>query len=135
MRRLIPVLLTSGALLVAGCGSDDEDSPAAAPQASVTADAPETPTPAEPSSGDAVTIGMLGLEFDPTDVTVKKGTTVKWVNNEEIPHNVVATKGAKFESETFGKDGTFEYVADTVGTIDYVCTLHPNMIAKLTVEG
>ena len=38
-------------------------------------------------------------------------------------------------SALFGKGKTFSWKADKAGTISYVCTVHPNMTAKLTVTG
>lgn len=132
MRRLLAAPLIAIALAAAGCGGDDEPGSAAAPTATTEGAPAETPAPA--ADGEAVEVGMKGLQFEPRDVTVKVGTTVTWVNNEEIPHNVVAEEGADFESDTFGKDGTYEYVADAPGVVKYVCTLHPGMEGTLSVE-
>jgi plastocyanin len=129
MRRFLLISLTAVALAVAGCGEDSTDTAAEAPPA---ASAPSTSTPA--AGGEAVEIGMKGLQFEPKDTTVKVGTTVTWKNNEDIPHNVVAEEGADFESDTFGKDGTFEFKAEKAGTVKYVCTIHPGMAGTLTVE-
>lgn len=129
MRRLLLVPFAAAALAVAGCGDDAETtSSAAAPAATTSAAAPE-------AAGNAVQIGMNGLQFEPKDVTVKVGTKVTWKNLEDIPHNVVAEKGATFESDTFGKDGTFVFTAAKPGTIAYVCTIHPGMAGTLSVEG
>ena len=128
MRRLLPALLTASALAVAGCGDDDDT--AAAP-----ADAPAAESaPAPAADGERVEIGMKALQFVPKDETVKVGSTVTWKNNEDIPHNVVAEKGADFESDTFGRDGTYDFKAEKAGTVAYVCTIHPGMEGTLTVE-
>ncbi|MCW3012792.1 MAG: hypothetical protein JWO90_3196 [Solirubrobacterales bacterium] len=138
MRRLLLAPLTATVIALAGCGDDGEDTASVATPAAPAASAPaETPAPeAEaPAAGDRVEIGMKGLQFEPKDVTVQAGTTVTWQNNEDIPHNVVAEEGADFESDTFGRDGTFEFTPEEAGTIAYVCTLHPGMEGTLTVEG
>lgn len=122
MRRLL--LACSAAAVLAGCGGDSETTSSAAPAATTSA-----------ADASAIQIGMKGLQFEPKDVTVKAGTRVTWKNLEDIPHNVVAEKGAKFESDTFGKDGTFVFTAAKPGTIAYVCTIHPGMAGTLTVEG
>jgi len=114
----LPVLASCLALAFAGCGSDDEDEGAAP------ASAPET-------SGN--TVAMKNIEFKPAQLTVKAGDTVTWVNQEGVDHNVVATEGATFKSDTFGQDGTFEFKTEKAGTISYVCTLHPGMDGTLTV--
>ena len=133
MRRLLLAPLTAAVLAVAGCGGDDDadtaSTPAEAPAAESTAS-----SAAPPADGNAVEIGMKGLMFEPKDVTVKVGTTVTWKNLEDIPHNVVAEKGADFESDTFGKDGTYEFKAEKPGSVKYVCTIHPGMEGTLSVE-
>ena len=132
MRRFLLISLTAVALAVAGCGEDSTDTASTASEAPPAAASPSTSTPA--AEGEAVEVGMKGLQFEPKDVTVKVGTTVAWKNNEDIPHNVVAEEGADFESDTFGKDGTFEFKAEKAGTVKYVCTIHPGMAGTLTVE-
>lgn len=133
MRRLLIVPITVAVLAVGGCGGDDSTDAASTPAASTPSTAaPSTAAPAE--GGEATEVGMRGLQFEPKDITVKVGTTVTFKNNEDIPHNVVAQEGADFASDTFGKDGTFEYVADKAGAIRYVCTIHPGMEGTLSVE-
>ena len=132
MRRFLLIPLTAVTLAVAGCGEDSTDTASTASEAPPAAAAPSTSTPA--AEGEATEIGMKGLQFEPKDVTVKVGTTITWKNNEDIPHNVVAEEGADFESDTFGKDGTFEFKAEKAGAVKYVCTIHPGMAGTLTVE-
>ena len=133
MRRLLLAPLTAAVLAVAGCGGDDEADTASAPAEAPAAESTESSAAPAPEAN-AVAIGMKGLQFDPKEVTVKVGTTVTWTNLEDIPHNVVAEKGAEFESDTFGKDGTYEFEAAEAGTVEYVCTLHPGMEGILSVE-
>lgn len=133
MRPLLLAPLAALVLAVAGCGGDDAADTASTASAPAAESTPSTAAPA--TDGEAVQIGMKGLKFDPAEVTVKVGTTVTWKNLEDIPHNVTAEKGATFESDTFGKDGTYEYKAEKAGTVKYVCTIHPGMEGTLTVEG
>ncbi|MDQ3632613.1 MAG: plastocyanin/azurin family copper-binding protein [Actinomycetota bacterium] len=124
MRRFLLAPLIAAALAAAGCGNDGSDT---------ASDAPATAKPS--GAGGGVEIGMKGLQFEPKDATVKAGATVTWKNNEDIPHNVVAEEGADFQSDTFGKDGTYEFKAEKAGAVKYVCTIHPGMEGTLTVEG
>jgi plastocyanin len=57
------------------------------------------------------------------------GSTTK-----EVERNVVATDGATFKSDTFGKDGTFKVKTEKPGKISYVCTIHEGMGGSITVE-
>lgn len=124
----IPLALIACGALVAGCGSSSSSSSSSAPAQS---------TPAASSSaasGGGVTVTMQNIAFSPTSVTVKKGETVKWVNKDTVAHNVTATKGATFKSSTFGQGGSFTWKAAKAGTVEYFCTIHPNMTAKLIVQ-
>jgi plastocyanin len=126
MKRIPLLLLALVALAAAGCGSSNKSS-----SSSSSAPATSTSTAASPpSSGKTVTINMKNVAFNPKDVTVKVGTTVKWVNQDSIPHNV---SGGPLHSPTFGNGGSFTYKATKAGKISYVCTIHPNMTATLTV--
>jgi len=133
MRRFLLAPLALAVLAVAGCGDDSSDTASTASDAPAAETTPSTSTPA--GKGDAVEIGMKGLQFEPKDVTVKVGTSVTWKNLEDIPHNVVAEEGADFESDTFGKDGTYEFTAEKAGSVKYVCTIHPGMEGTIIVEG
>lgn len=125
-------------LTVVGCGGDDDEDTASAPETSAT-DAPET-TPetvsAEadtPAGGDTVPISMKDIQFVPKEVTVKVGQKVVWTNDESVQHDVRALEGATFQSELYGKGGTYEYTPKKAGTIEYDCSVHPGMVGTLTV--
>lgn len=125
-------------LTAVGCGGDDED--AAAPEPSAT-DAPGTTTEQEtvsaeadaPADADVVPVSMKGIEFVPKVVTVKVGQKVVWTNDESVQHDVRALEGATFQSELFGKGGTYEYTPERAGTIEYDCSVHPGMVGTLKV--
>ena len=125
--RILTLLLALGALAIAGCGGDDDDNGGGSASST-----PPATTPA-PASGDKVTIHMRNIQFDPVDATAKVGQTVEWVNDDTVDHDVKADSGEDFKSDTFGKGGTYSYKLDEAGTIEYECTLHPNMKATLTV--
>jgi plastocyanin len=76
---------------------------------------------------------MAGIAFVPPAVTVRVGQTIKWVNQDTVVHNVTAENGASFHSSDFTKGGSYSYTPTKAGTISYVCTIHPNMTAKITV--
>lgn len=78
---------------------------------------------------------MENYYFEPETATVEVGQTVRWVNQSTGQHNAVATKGASFESDLFGKGEIFEWKADRAGTVEYVCSIHnPPMDAVLNVR-
>jgi plastocyanin len=82
----------------------------------------------------AVEITLKNIAFSPASASVKAGRTVRWTNQDDVDHNVIADSGASFRSKDFGKDGTFEFTPRKAGTVRYECTLHTGMKAVLTVR-
>jgi|GEM_PF-461974 len=93
--------------------------------------AAEAAAPASKPRTGAIT--MRGVTFAPTTATVRVGQTVTWTNGSRIPHDVVATAGASFESGVLMPGATFAFKPTAAGTIAYVCTLHQGMKGTLTV--
>jgi len=71
--------------------------------------------------------------FGPPELTVAVGTTVKWVNHDDIPHNVV-NKDKVFRSKALDTDDSFSFTFASAGTFDYFCGLHPHMQGKIIVK-
>jgi len=70
--------------------------------------------------------------FTPNVLTVKPGTTVTFVNHDDIPHSVVDTAG-KFHSKALDTDDTFQITFDQPGEYNYYCGLHSHMRGKIVV--
>jgi plastocyanin len=84
-----------------------------------------------PSSTDKVSIE--NFSFSPATITVKKGTTVTWTNNDTTAHTVTADSGNAFDSGTMEQGKTFSHTFDSAGTFKYHCTLHSDMHGTVTV--
>lgn len=61
------------------------------------------------------------------------GTTVKFVNHDDIPHTVVETNKV-FRSKALDTDDSYSYTFATAGSFDYFCSLHPHMVGKIIVK-
>ena len=79
----------------------------------------------------AVTID--NFTFTAPELTVAAGTTVKWINHDDIPHTVV-DKNKSFRSKALDTDDSFSYTFASAGTFDYFCGLHPHMVGKIIVK-
>jgi plastocyanin len=89
---------------------------------------------AVPALAATKSIALRDTFFSPRSVTVKKGTTVKWVWRGRLPHNVTVRKGpVKFHSSTKTK-GSFSKKLTKRGTYRIVCTIHPGMNLTLKVK-
>ncbi len=122
-------------LMATGCGGDDEPNSGGS-----SADQPaEEPSAAAGPAEDAVEVSMEGIAFNPPKVTVKKGGTVTWTNDESVGHDVTKTDGpgpdfSSGDPGAMGEGDTYEQTFDTAGEIAYVCTVHPSMTGAITVK-
>jgi plastocyanin len=78
-------------------------------------------------------ITIDNFTFAPTPLVVKPGTTVTWVNHDDIPHSVVCL-ALKVKSHPLDTDDTFAYKFEKAGSYDYICGLHPHMHGKVIVK-
>jgi len=96
------------------------------------ATSPPNGTPAQAAASDEVKID--NFTFAPGEITVAKGTTVKWVNRDDIPHTVVSDDKSTFKSKPLDTDDKFSYTFTKEGTYSYFCSIHPKMTAKVVVK-
>jgi plastocyanin len=73
------------------------------------------------------------FSFGPAALTVAVGTTVTWVNHDDIPHTVVSTEGA-FKSKVLDTDEKFSFTFSKAGSYPYFCSIHPKMTGKVVVQ-
>ncbi|MDX1674972.1 MAG: plastocyanin/azurin family copper-binding protein [Longimicrobiales bacterium] len=77
------------------------------------------------SSGAVQEIQATGsLTFDPDDVTIEPGTTVRWVNDSGIFHTVTPDGHTEWASADLSDGTTFEHTFNTEGTFPYYCEPH-----------
>jgi plastocyanin len=106
-------------------------------QAAENVDGSNTPTHPDDTSStstnqsNAVTI--KGFAYSPSSITVKKGTTVTWTNQDSVEHNVVSEQEGGPKSDLLKKGGTFSFTFDKIGTFTYICSVHPQMKGTVTV--
>jgi amicyanin len=77
-------------------------------------------------------VKIANFTFDPPTLTVKAGTTVTWVNADDIPH-LVTEKDGKFHSSALDTNDKFSQTFSTAGTVEYYCAIHPKMTGKIVV--
>jgi len=78
-------------------------------------------------------VGIDNFVYNPQQLTVKAGTTVTWVNRDDIPHTVTSKTGV-FRSKALDTDDKFSFTFATAGAFPYFCALHPHMTGTIVVE-
>ena len=89
----------------------------------------QTPVSTQPTT----TVIIDNFVFSPMTIEVEHGTTVTWVNKDDIPHVVASTTG-KFKSRAIDTDASFSYTFSEPGTYEYFCSVHPKMTGKIVVK-
>jgi plastocyanin len=82
---------------------------------------------------ETVEVKIDNFSFGPAELTVKAGTTVTWINRDDIPHTVVSTDKA-FKSKVLDTDEKFSYTFNTAGSFPYFCSIHSKMTGKVVVK-
>jgi plastocyanin len=88
---------------------------------------------AAPTDGKTVEVAISNFTFTPNELTIAPGTTVKWVNHDDIPH-LVAEKHLAFKSQALDTNDSFSFTFTKPGDVEYFCVLHPHMIGKIIVK-
>src|SRR3989337_3049691 len=77
--------------------------------------------------------------FNPSSVSIMKGDTVVWSNDDTAAHTVTSGSPANGPSGTFDSSlliggKSFEHTFDSSGSVDYFCMVHPWMTGSVQVS-
>lgn len=137
------VVIVGGAFVFMNMNKDDADKTGTTTSSNTSTTTNTAPTEQEPANepsddssvGEAVTI--QNMAFSPTAITVKKGTTVTWTNQDAVGHDVMPDQdyGTAFEASDglLGRGESYSFTFNEPGTYSYHCTPHPQMKATVTV--
>jgi plastocyanin len=94
--------------------------------ASVSARA-STPAPA--------TVHISNFTFSPAVIEVPIGTSLNWVNDDDVPHTVVGTdRDSPLKSSALDTEDHYAVIMSKPGTYHYFCSLHPHMTGTVIVK-
>lgn len=91
------------------------------------------PAPAQPTPA-TTTVKIDNFTFGPQALTVSAGTTVTWVNQDDIPHTIVSSDGKSFRSKVLDTGDRFSFTFARPGRFGYFCSIHPHMIGTVLVK-
>ncbi|MDW7725657.1 MAG: hypothetical protein SCH70_00860 [Candidatus Methanoperedens sp.] len=83
-----------------------------------------TPTPESQVHDYTVYVNIRGSAFDPPELRVVNGTTVKWENFDNSKHAINVNN---VSSPAFDRRESWSYRFNETGTFEYSCTIHPWM--------
>lgn len=88
------------------------------------------------SSGtQANTIEIKNFAFNPSEIKIKQGETVEWVNKDAFAkHTVTSDSGDELNSGTLSNGQTYSHTFNEKGTFEYHCAIHSTMKGKITAE-
>ena len=77
--------------------------------------------------------------YIPLNLEVTSGTTVKWINDDSVPHTIQSQDPqgniiGLFNSAPLMTGGVFEYTFEESGVYNYFCSLHPWRVGIVTVR-
>lgn len=81
------------------------------------------------------TVTIANFTFSPATVEVPVGTTVEWVNADDVPHTVTgADKVSPLGSPALDTDDRYTMTFGKPGRYPYFCSLHPQMVGTIVVK-
>jgi plastocyanin len=128
------VSIVACGLVAAGCGSSNSDNSSSSNTKT------QKPAAAAPTkkAGKTAAVSMKNIQFSPKALTVAKGTTVTWTNDDNVNHDVTKAggPGPNFSSGqgNLAQGATYKQTLSAPGTIQYKCTVHPGMTGTITVK-
>jgi plastocyanin len=117
---LLVAVLVGAVVMIAGC-------------ASYTSPSPTPSSSAQTSTASQNSISIKGLAFNPASLTIVKGASVTWTNDDSTTHTVTSDTGA-FESGNLSPGNSFTHQFNDAGTFPYHCSIHTFMKGTITVQ-
>jgi plastocyanin len=84
-------------------------------------------------AAEAKSVKITDTAFDPKELTVTPGTTVRWTNNDNHVHTVTSSKG-DWDSGDIQVGRDFSATFTKPGTFEYYCKHHPDMKGTIVVK-
>jgi amicyanin len=78
-------------------------------------------------------VHIANFTFSQPAIAVKPGSTVTWINDDDIPHTVTSVDKS-FKSKVLDTGERFSFTFAKPGQFAYFCSLHPHMTGKVIVR-
>ncbi len=125
---IILITLLIAITTISGCTQNQQINQKESP--SVT----DTQTINQPQIGGTYNIEISNFAFNPSEIRIKRGETVIWINKDSAPHTVTSDSGTEINSPQLSNGQVYSHSFSNTGTFNYYCSVHPSMKAKVIVE-
>jgi len=125
------------AVTLSGCGKKTTTNNQNAPSTNLNQNS-ATGAPLATPEGQT-TIIMKDFAFQPANLTIKKGTIVTWLNNDNASHSIIADPRSGYSelkslnSYILAPGQSWSFTFDNLGVFGYKCGLHSTMLGLITV--
>lgn len=86
-------------------------------------------------AAEQATVSQKGLSFTPGELSITKGQSVEFVNDDTTAHNImVSGDGVSFNGGLQPAGGRVKYTFTKSGTYAVGCGIHPKMKLTITVN-
>ena len=80
-------------------------------------------------------ITIDNFSFKPNQLTVPAGTSVTWVNRDDVPHTATSKDNPMvFDSKALDTDQSYSFTFIKPGVYGYFCKVHNHMTGTITVK-
>lgn len=69
-------------------------------------------------------VSIFSMSFNPSPLTVKVGTIVRWTNTDVTAHTVTSNDGTSFNSGNIPSGAIFNLLTGATGNFPYHCNIH-----------
>jgi plastocyanin len=74
-----------------------------------------------------------GMKFIPRVMTITQGDSVRFLNNDNVAHNVYSPDGEGYNLGSFKQNEDASYTFKKAGVYTQLCSIHPEMLAYVFV--
>lgn len=137
MKKLYTIAAMAMSILLIGAGCANYQT---APVTQAPADNQAPATPQTEPGLPVVEVKISNFSFQPAEITIKAGQTVRWVNLDSAPHKVASnphpahTDLPGLVSPMLNQGDNYQFTFTKAGAFGYHCHLHPVMQGAVIVQ-
>jgi plastocyanin len=129
---VIVLLIAAGVLALGSKSNTDNSTPAGNTNNSNNSSSNSNST----NQSAAGRVNIANMAFSPSQITVAKGGTVTWTNNDNTTHTVTddLSNAGGPNSGDITPGSTYNFTFNKTGSFQYHCSIHPSMRGTIVVK-